>query len=228
MKLETKTYETKKEKRTDFWIGFGGGAGFIPWNERIWTTLESRRPTAALLLGDNIEQVRVEAAFALGRLGDRRGLEPLGRLTTHRGLGFKVCELLGRLGNRDAIPALVRAWKGLFVHSLTRVRAAASLVRLGETEPRRYLLRMCRSWRGDARGLALEMLGEVGGAWALPPLLEALRGRGGDAAARALGHLGNREAVVSLQEALARAERQGDEEFLEDLRGAIARLERLP
>jgi alkaline phosphatase D len=37
-----------------FEIVFGGGAGFSPWNERMWTTLDSRRPAAALLLGDNV------------------------------------------------------------------------------------------------------------------------------------------------------------------------------
>lgn len=37
-----------------FEVVFGGGAGFIPWNERVWTTLDSRRPAAALLLGDNV------------------------------------------------------------------------------------------------------------------------------------------------------------------------------
>lgn len=37
-----------------FEVVFGGGAGFIPWNERMWTTLDSRRPAAALLLGDNV------------------------------------------------------------------------------------------------------------------------------------------------------------------------------
>jgi len=39
---------------TSFEVVFGGGAGFIPWNERMWTTLDARRPAAALLLGDNV------------------------------------------------------------------------------------------------------------------------------------------------------------------------------
>lgn len=43
-----------KGETSEFEIVFGGGAGFIPWNERMWTTLESRRPLAALLLGDNV------------------------------------------------------------------------------------------------------------------------------------------------------------------------------
>ncbi len=37
-----------------FEVGFGGGAGFIPWNERMWTTLQSRNLSAMLLLGDNV------------------------------------------------------------------------------------------------------------------------------------------------------------------------------
>lgn len=48
-----KTYPNK-EKLTPFEVVFGGGAGFIPWNERMWNTLDSRRPAAALLLGDNV------------------------------------------------------------------------------------------------------------------------------------------------------------------------------
>ncbi len=35
-------------------IGFGGGAGFTPDNERIWDTIRSGRPDAFLLLGDNV------------------------------------------------------------------------------------------------------------------------------------------------------------------------------
>lgn len=50
------TFTTYPSAQTpsDFDVVFGGGAGFIPWNERIWTTLASRRPAAALLLGDNV------------------------------------------------------------------------------------------------------------------------------------------------------------------------------
>ena len=33
---------------------FGGGAGYVPPNERVWTTIKSLRPDALLLLGDNV------------------------------------------------------------------------------------------------------------------------------------------------------------------------------
>ena len=41
-------------KRENFSIAFGGGGGFVPWNERIWDTINSHQPNALLLLGDNV------------------------------------------------------------------------------------------------------------------------------------------------------------------------------
>jgi len=37
-----------------FKIAFGGGAGYTPWKERMWSTIDKRRPLAMLLLGDNV------------------------------------------------------------------------------------------------------------------------------------------------------------------------------
>ena len=37
-----------------FSVAFGGGAGFVPANERMWTTIAQTAPDALLLLGDNI------------------------------------------------------------------------------------------------------------------------------------------------------------------------------
>ena len=45
----------KKDAPTDrFTIAFGGGAGFVPENERMWTTIGAIEPRALLLLGDNV------------------------------------------------------------------------------------------------------------------------------------------------------------------------------
>ena len=35
-------------------IAFGGGAGFVPPNERVWDTIAKQKPQALLLLGDNV------------------------------------------------------------------------------------------------------------------------------------------------------------------------------
>jgi alkaline phosphatase D len=37
-----------------FRIAFGGGAGYVPPNERVWRTIASQHPDALLLLGDNV------------------------------------------------------------------------------------------------------------------------------------------------------------------------------
>lgn len=37
-----------------FQVGFGGGAGYTPWYERIWTTIASHHLPAFLQLGDNV------------------------------------------------------------------------------------------------------------------------------------------------------------------------------
>jgi alkaline phosphatase D len=45
---------TPPGKPRKFSIAFGGGAGYVPQNERMWTTIEKFDPAALLLLGDNV------------------------------------------------------------------------------------------------------------------------------------------------------------------------------
>jgi len=40
--------------QSQFWIGFGGGAGFTPQHERMWDTITTYNLHAFLLLGDNV------------------------------------------------------------------------------------------------------------------------------------------------------------------------------
>jgi alkaline phosphatase D len=39
---------------SQFWVGFGGGAGFTPQHERMWDTISSYSLLAFLFLGDNV------------------------------------------------------------------------------------------------------------------------------------------------------------------------------
>ena len=48
-----KTYPQSGTKAT-FSIGFGGGAGYVPPNERIWDVILSHQPSAFLFMGDNV------------------------------------------------------------------------------------------------------------------------------------------------------------------------------
>jgi len=40
--------------RARFRVGFGGGAGYVPQRERMWTTIRGFKPLAFLFLGDNV------------------------------------------------------------------------------------------------------------------------------------------------------------------------------
>jgi len=40
--------------KAKFTIAFGGGAGYTPWKEHMWTTIAKRTPLALLMLGDNV------------------------------------------------------------------------------------------------------------------------------------------------------------------------------
>jgi alkaline phosphatase D len=51
--MEFRTFPARG-KAAKFSIAFGGGAGYTPWNERMWATIDKRRPLAMLLLGDNV------------------------------------------------------------------------------------------------------------------------------------------------------------------------------
>ena len=48
-----RTFPTSGTK-CKFQVGFGGGAGYTPWHERMWNTISSHKPAAFLFLGDNV------------------------------------------------------------------------------------------------------------------------------------------------------------------------------
>ncbi len=48
-----RTAPTPGTKAT-FRLAFGGGAGYVPQNERMWLTIDARTPDLLLLLGDNV------------------------------------------------------------------------------------------------------------------------------------------------------------------------------
>jgi len=54
--LKNMTFRTfsAPDKASVFTIAFGGGAGYTPWREHMWTTIDKRNPRALLLLGDNV------------------------------------------------------------------------------------------------------------------------------------------------------------------------------
>ncbi len=116
--------------------------------------------------------LRMGAAEALGKIGDRRAVTPLIRCLQEDENDFvraKAAEALGRIGNQRAINPLIRALKDKAVRRI----AARALIRIA---PRRAVKPLLKEFRGrspeksQAAAEALELL-EL---WVVLDLIKAL------------------------------------------------------
>jgi len=164
-------------------------------------------PALIALLESKSDDVRSAAAFALGRIGDRRALDPL--LKAARDRDELVCaralEALGLLGDGKALDALVKATGDRRV----RVRSAAveALGRIDGQRSVEALVLLMDSDKHDCRKAAVRALGERG---ALRPLIDRVLNRHSvwKAAAESLEKIGGPKVLDAMAEA-ARLD-QGD------------------
>ncbi len=133
------------------------------------------------LLDHATPAVRFDAAYALAQLHDRRGRAALEAALTDGARDWDAVCALEELGDAAATPPLA----ALLTHKATspqaQVRAAAAILKLAADGPEAPAARACLlaaldHRKVDVRGLAVESLGTVGGAWAVAPLA-ALRTR---------------------------------------------------
>jgi alkaline phosphatase D len=73
-----------------FVIAFGGGAGYVPENERMWTTIGGFDPHAILLLGDNVYIDDPESVVMQQYTYQRRQSRPEWRKLTARSPVFTI------------------------------------------------------------------------------------------------------------------------------------------
>jgi HEAT repeat protein len=112
---------------------------------------------------DDAAEVAYEAALALARLGDRRGVPRLLAALEERERALDAATALGELGVDDeaAQEVLARLIGRLFGDPLLKVRAAEALARSGDERGAAHLVRASRSRRQDVRGLAESVLSEL-------------------------------------------------------------------
>ena len=79
-----------KGSPSKFNIAFGGGAGFVPENERMWDTIGSFNPDALLLLGDNVYIDDPESVIMQQYTYQRRQSRPEWRELTARTPTFTI------------------------------------------------------------------------------------------------------------------------------------------
>ena len=147
---------------------------------------------------------RATAAYALGDMGSRAAIPALISALSDRERDVRaaVVRSLGRLGASEAVDDVVRA---LARKQVPQAVAAHAVLTIGPAAapPLRGLV---DSEDRNVRGVAVELLGFLGGASEVAIVTERLHDASADVragAARALGRLGGREASAELQAALA-------------------------
>ena len=131
---------------------------------------------------------RFDIAYALADFGDARAVPILLGLLEHKDLAWDAIESLDKVIAADPSAAksvakpLAEVIARRFARPEVKLRAAAALLAMAdgakeiETRARKTLLAGLSARKLELRGLAVQLLGKVGGKWAIGPL-EALRRR---------------------------------------------------
>ncbi len=124
---------------------------------------------------------RFDVAYALSELGDGRGRASLVRALSDVDRAWDAVTALGKLGTADDAEALGQALTAKSTPPEAIVLAAGKLLELQPEGPyrdpaRRVLLAGLAARKGHVRGLAIEQLGAVAGAWGTAPLEKLARG----------------------------------------------------
>jgi HEAT repeat protein len=142
-------------------------------------------PQIIELLEDSAWQVRANAACELGELKDKRATEALVRHlsgpdlnpqehNSDRDIRWYAAKSLGEIGDREAIPSLLRTFKDARLENDVRISAAGALARMGRDEGLPFLLAMVKSHSPNDRADAAEALGTNQIKGTVDPLLSLL------------------------------------------------------
>lgn len=167
---------------------------------------EASRATGALIeaLDDDVSEVRLRAAKALGAVGGRAAVRPLLRALSepNRWSTIRIGDILSGMGS-PVVAELLDAFPELGLHA--QVACLDILGRIRSLEAVAWLRARLRDPQPDVRARAAHALGQIGDPEAGPDLVDAL----GDQqwpvramAAKALGKIRYRQAIHRLATAL--------------------------
>ena len=174
-------------KAANFVIAFGGGAGYVPENERMWSTIGTFDPRAILLLGDNVYIDDPESPVMQQYTYHRRQSRPEWRELTARSPVFTIWDDHDFSTNDSWGGAEIDIpfWKKEWVFPIFRQNWANPGYGGGDAQPGcwysfqiadvDFIMLDCRYYRTDPRRLPRSMLGEVQKHW-LKEQLVASRG----------------------------------------------------
>ena len=126
-----------------------------------------------LFVPEEVGEVRWMAAQALGRIGDRRAVEPLIQILPAAGgdLGLYVAQALGELGDRRAVPALIEESRRREEPGLRGVAEALGII--GDPQAVPALVYLLHTGKEDVRCAAAVALGRMADPRAVDPLRKA-------------------------------------------------------
>jgi HEAT repeat protein len=164
-------------------------------------------PALVVALRDPDAGVRAGAAYALGKIGDARAVEPIMALVEDRDPSLRsvAARALGRLRDSRAVTALTRALEDGHVN--VRLQAAGSLREIGGPSAVSPLIEALEDPDARVRLQAALALSTLGDGRAVEPLIQRLRSRGEHydvqmVAILGLGELGDHRALGVLLGAL--------------------------
>ena len=208
------------------WAAIALGCSWIPNRQRaVQPLVEALADNEIALIGSGDarvgEQVRCNAAAALGEVGGAEAVGPLAAALKDADSYFRRCaaDALGQIGDAQAVKPLITALgdKDLDV----RAAAAGALAKIGGSEAVGPLIELLSTNErasglfggagtgGPVAGCAARALGELGDLRAVKPLIGALSDPSPPVRARAalaLGHIGDSRSVRPLMVALGDAE----------------------
>jgi len=168
-----------------FKIAFGGGAGYVPENERMWDTIGSSDPRAILLLGDNVYIDDPESVVMQQYTYQRRQSRPEWRKLTARTPVFTIWDdhdfsTNDSWGGADID---VPFWKKDWVFPIFRQNWANPGYGGGDAQPGcwysfkigdvDFIMLDCRYYRTAPKGKDRSMLGPMQKKWLKEQLTDA-------------------------------------------------------
>ena len=168
-----------------FRIAFGGGAGYVPPNERMWDTIRNREPDALLLLGDNVYIDDPESPEMQRYTYYRRQSRPEWRALTAQTPVYTIWDDHDFSTNDSWGGPLIDTpvWKKDYAYNIFRQNWANPAYGGGDAQPGcwyafsiadvDFIMLDCRYYRTDPAGSAPSMLGPVQMDWLKSQLREA-------------------------------------------------------
>jgi alkaline phosphatase D len=168
-----------------FVLAFGGGAGYVPENERMWNTIASFDPHAILLLGDNVYIDDPESVVMQQYTYQRRQSRPEWRALTARSPVFTIWDdhdfsTNDSWGGADIATPF---WKKDWVFPIYRQNWANPGYGGGDDQPGcwysfhigdvDFIMLDCRYYRTSPKSKDKTMLGSVQKKWLKEQLSEA-------------------------------------------------------